>query len=206
MVHELDANPNDATPPVDQSLAIDADNLAMIETDGITSTGSGTITLPAAVADNENTMDVDETVAAFETAATFNGGPGTLKCAGQTDCTVTLDGDGDLTAVGNGWQFTPADGATVDVADADYLYYGFWLKRTAQDDGSTEYNEVETFAMSSLGDSTASELTNVMGSASYAGGRDGRVCEERARLGRHDRNGHLRPLHGGRKPHGVLRR
>ena len=168
MVHELDANPNDATPPVDQSLDIDAGNLAMIKTDGISSVGSGTITVPAAVEDNEDTMDVDETVAAFETAATFAGAMGTLKCAGDNPCTVTLDGDGDLTDVGNGWQFTPADGATVDVADTDHLHYGFWLKRTAQDDGSTEYNEVETFAMSSL--LPATNVAQVEGTASYAGG------------------------------------
>ena len=84
-VHELDANPNDATPSVDQSLAIDAENLAMIATTGITSTGAAEITLKAAVPDDDQTMDVDETVAAFETDATFDGAPGTLKCAGTDD-------------------------------------------------------------------------------------------------------------------------
>ena len=34
--------------------------------------------------------------------------------------------------------------------DGDYLSYGFWLKKTAQDDGSDEYDEVETFARSSV--------------------------------------------------------
>ena len=31
------------------------------------------------------------------------------------------------------------------MADADYLHYGFWLKKTTKD-GATTYNEVETFA------------------------------------------------------------
>ena len=31
------------------------------------------------------------------------------------------------------------------VADAEYLRYGFWLKKTTKD-GATTYNEVETFA------------------------------------------------------------
>ena len=44
-----------------------------------------------------------------------------------------------------GWIFTPDAGATSDVADADYLHYGFWLKKTTKD-GATTYNEVETFA------------------------------------------------------------
>ena len=168
MVHPLDANENDATPPVSQSLEINTANLVMIATDGITATGAGEITLPAAVADDDQTADMDETVAAFETAATFNGGPGTLKCAGAADCTVTLDADGDLTAVGNGWEFTPAEGATVDVADADFLNYGFWLKRTTKD-GATTYNEVETFAGSNVEASTGSELDDVEGSATYKG-------------------------------------
>ena len=71
---------------------IDTDNLAMIATDGITAVGGGIITVLAAFKDDANTADMDETVAAFETDATFDGAPGTLKCAvaGTTDCTVTL--------------------------------------------------------------------------------------------------------------------
>ena len=33
---------------------------------------------------------------------------------------------------------------------ADHLHYGFWLKRTTDADGATTYNEVETFAGSSV--------------------------------------------------------
>ena len=53
---------------------------------------------------------------------------------------------GMLTAASDGWIFTPATGATSDVADANYLQYGFWLERTTDEDGATTYNEVETFA------------------------------------------------------------
>ena len=166
----LDANPKTTGENDFQSVEIDADNLAKIKTDGISSTGSGTITVPAAVEDNANTMD-DETVAAFETAATFDGAPGTLKCAGASPCMVTLDGDGEITTVGNGWEFTPADGATIDVDDGDYLWYGVWLMKTAQDDGSDEYNQVETFADSSLVEAT--NVGNVDGSAEYKGGAAG---------------------------------
>ena len=35
---------------------------------------------------------------------------------------------------------------TVDVADADYLNYGFWLMRTTDEDGVLTYDEVSTFA------------------------------------------------------------
>ena len=84
----LDANAETEDGDDFQSLDIDADNLAMIMTDGITSTGAGTITVPAAVEDDDSTMDVDETVAAFETAATFDGALGTLTCAGTADGSV----------------------------------------------------------------------------------------------------------------------
>ena len=78
---------------------------------------------------------------------------------------------------GIGWEFTPADGATSDVADADYLDYGFWLKRTTDADGATTYNEVETFADSSIGASEpgqgALNVAGVQGTASYEGGAVG---------------------------------
>ena len=112
-------------------------------------------------------------MAAFETDATFDGAAGTLKCAGAADCTVTLDADGEITAFGIGWQFTPDADVTVDVADVDYLHYGFWLKKTADSDGATTYNEVETLAGSSLEVSTATELGTVEGSAIYSGGAVG---------------------------------
>ena len=149
--------------------------LAMIATTGITSTGAADITLNAAVEDNDDTPDMDETVAAFETDATFDGAPGTLKCAaaaGTAGCTVTLDADGEITGFGDDWEFTPADGATVDVDDADYLHYGFWLMRTTDADGATTYNEVQTFAGSSL-DEPSGSVENVEGSATYEGGAVG---------------------------------
>ena len=40
--------------------------------------------------------------------------------------------------------------AMVDVADADFFNYGFWLKRTTDEDGVLMYDEVETFAGSSI--------------------------------------------------------
>ena len=53
---------------------------------------------------------------------------------------------GTLIAMSDGWIFTPDTGATSDVPDADYLHYGFWLKRTTDAMGAVVYDEVETFA------------------------------------------------------------
>ena len=88
------------------------------------------------------------------------------------DCTVTIE-DGKVSEIGNGWVFTPNKGATSDVADADYLHYGFWLKRTTDEDGVLTYNEVETFAGSKLDASTGGDLDDVEGSATYNGGATG---------------------------------
>ena len=118
-------------------------------------------------ADDDATDDMDK---AFETAGTYNGAMGTYRCGGDTDCTVTLDAKGAVTGVSDGWVFTPDAGATSDVADADYLNYGFWLKRTTDEDGVLTYNEVETFADSSV---DASDVSSVEGRATYNGGATG---------------------------------
>ena len=123
-------------------------------------------TFDAAVEDNANTADVDESMDAAEVAGSYNGAPGTYKCTGTTDCSVTVDAEGKLTAASDGWIFTPDMGATSDVQDADYLHYGFWLKRTTTD-GATTYNEVETFAVSSV--DASGSVSAVEGTASYDG-------------------------------------
>ena len=123
-----------------------------------------------AVEDNLDTADVDESkdaTDAAEVAGSYNGAPGTYKCAGTgTICTVTVDNKGELTAASNGWIFTPGMGATSDVQDDDYVHYGFWLKKTTKD-GATTYNEVETFARSE--DVLSGSVAGVDGTASYDG-------------------------------------
>ena len=96
---------------------------------------------------------MDETVRAFEADATFDGAAGTVKCNSTdsgNDCMVTLNAKGEITLVTGDLDFTHADGAKVDVADADHLSYGFWLKRTTDEDGVLTYDDVETFVKSSV--------------------------------------------------------
>ena len=120
--------------------------------------------------DDDDTDDMDE---AFETAGTYNGAMGTYRCNRDTDCTVTLDAKGAITGISDGWIFTPATGATSDVADANYLHYGFWLMRTTKD-GATTYNEVETFAEAmGFADTVDTTLDAVTGTAMYEGGSVG---------------------------------
>ena len=114
----------------------------------------------------------DATDAADTVAGSYNGAMGTYMCAGgAAGCTVTLDAMGMLTAMSDGWIFTPDPGATSDVPDADYLHYGFWLKRTTDAMGAIVYDEVETFAASSV--AASGDVSSVTGSATYSGSTAG---------------------------------
>ena len=114
----------------------------------------------------------DEEDEAFETSGTYNGAMGMYKCAGGAGgCTVNINAMGKITGMSDGWIFTPDEGATSDVPDADYLHYGVWLKKTTDEDGVVTYNEVETFAGSSL--AATGDVTSVTGTATYEGGATG---------------------------------
>ena len=114
----------------------------------------------------------DDMDAAFTTAGSYNGATGTYTCAGgAAGCTVTLDAASMLTAMSDGWIFTPDAGATSDVPDADYLHYGFWLQRTTDAMGAVTYDEVETFAGSAA--AASGNVGAVTGSATYRGGTAG---------------------------------
>ena len=119
-----------------------------------------------AVADADPEAPGNQARSAAEVSGTYNGADGHYTCTGSTACTVTVNAKGMVTAVSSGWVFTPDRGATSDQPDYDYLSYGFWLKRTTDSDGVLTYNEVETFANSSV---AASGVADVTGTATYEG-------------------------------------
>ena len=185
----LNANP-ETTGEVDfQSLRVGVDDTtgpdeaqrALVKSDDFVP-GSGTITALTFARyqeDSDDAAEGDQTIEAFETEGTYNGAMGTYKCnatgTGSDDCTVTLDAKGAITAMSASWVFTPDAGATSDVADAEYLHYGFWLMRTTKD-GATTYNEVETFAEAmgfEITPTGADDLGVVTGDATYKGGSVG---------------------------------
>ena len=171
MGQELDVSTdtmNDVPDPTSEAFAIDendAEVRALVKSSAFTAGTVATLTFDD---DDSATNDTDE---AFETAGTYNGAMGTYRCNGDADCTVTLDAKGAITGMNDGWIFTPDAGATSDVADADYLHYGFWLMRTTDADGVLTYNEVETFAGSSI--AASGSVAGVTGSATYEGGSTG---------------------------------
>ena len=157
----LNTNNNDAGAA--QSLTINTSNVGNAASSEFPSTPDTTREYGQDVADTE-----DENEGAFE--GTFDGASGTFECA-SNNCSLETNADGKVTTVSGTWRFTPGEDETVSETDQDYLHYGVWLKKTAQDDGSDEYNQVETFADSNLDASTT--VAQVEGSASYKGGAAG---------------------------------
>ena len=136
-----------------------------------TEASEATLTFAMAIVDNDDVTPGNQPVAAFEGDGTYNGADGTYRCNGTADCTVTLDAKGLITAMSEGWIFTPDAGATSDVLDTNYLHYGVWLKKTTDEDGVLTYDEVETFAGSSI--AATGSVAQVTGTATYDGGATG---------------------------------
>ena len=171
---ELDVSTDD---PIDTFEALNVDQAseavrALVMADAFSASTAAVLTFARYQEDSDNSMDGNQTIEAFEAAGTYNGAMGTYKCnATNTDCSVTLDADDAITTMSDGWIFTPDADVTTDQPDYDYVNYGFWLKRTTDEDDVLTYNEVETFAGSSVG--ASSSVTQVTGKATYEGGATG---------------------------------
>lgn len=119
-------------------------------------------------------LGVDDTFVNTFTGS-FGGAMGEYSCTG-TDCTVTLNDKGVVTAVGGVWTFKAEAGAMVMLPDSGYLNFGWWMDETANDDGTYSY-AFQTFANAT--DATGMEETGVdvtnamMGTATYTGAAAG---------------------------------
>ena len=159
---------NDGTATNDYTALMVAQNAATyaLVRSAMFSAGSGTSTQHTFDFDNTTTTEVDE---ADEVSGTYNGAMGTYRCESTSDCTVTVNDKGMITAMSAGWIFTPNAGATSDVPDAMYQHYGFWIKKTTDSDGVVTYNEVETFA-GFTGVAATTDTSGAVGTAKYSGG------------------------------------
>ena len=140
--------------------------------------------VPAAPEGGTSTRPFDDDVATTPNVnegmhrGRFDGAMGTYTC-GSADCSVTVDDEGEATGLLGTWTFTPDPGATVDVADTNYLYYGFWLDTTTKDGKVTSYDNVQTFAGVGSGLTTPTRgLDAITGSAEYTGGATGVYVHE----------------------------
>ena len=148
-----------------EALTVVTANSALVKSSAFTAGTAADLMFPY---NDPGTTTVDD---AFETAGTYNGAMGTYRCNGDAECTVNIDAMGAIIAMGDGWIFTPDPRVTSDQPDYDYLHYGFWLEKTTDEDGGLKYDEVETFAGSSI--PVTGTVADVDGSAIYNGGSTG---------------------------------
>ena len=118
------------------------------------------------------------------TTVSFDGEVGNVEgmfsCSDATCTAPTRNDDGtvDTTDVAGQWAFIPTDAnAMIDVADDQYLYFGWWVDQTSDDDEDLAY-AVETFAAGvGFAAVAASGVgTAVEGSATYTGGAAGQYA------------------------------
>ena len=177
-IYPLNTNPDgpDTTATNYRSLtvisesSVNPNHLAHVDL-GISIPGEDTESTKMFDKDDEDTEDVDEGMQ----RGRFDGAMGTYSCTAQTTqdkCSVTINDKGKATAIVGMWEFTPDSGAMVDVADADYMHYGFWLDTTTKDGAVSSYDAVQTFAFSSLPEDRRT-LGDVTGTAEYSGGAAG---------------------------------
>ena len=162
-VYPFDANPDPDGNNENRSLTFNTVNLPMAMSTEFPSTPS---TKREFLEDDAGTPNENEGAV----MGTFDGAPGTFECV-STGCSIETDDDGALEDVRGTWRFTPDKGAMVNVADGDYLHFGYWLESTENDDGTSSY-KFQAFSGGGMAfDGGAVE--NVHGTAEYSGSAGG---------------------------------
>ena len=152
-------------------------------------TGSTTVVLGSLVTRPGTTVE------RLEFPGTWRGVPGTFICSTQGQCNTQGEGisvSAELNdkgeevlmatfADGREWVFQPTDkAATADVADEDYLYFGWWKNEPAEKTGETPAFAYgfRTFASGSQ-PFDADGMTKVEGRATYSGAATGKYALEK---------------------------
>ena len=103
-----------------------------------------------------------------EVTGTFDDAQGTYVCTPAMDngCTSSIrSGGGIALAGGAGWKFVPDEGAMVTKTDTEYRYFGWWLRKAADDSYS-----VGAFHGGVGGDAQDfANLSQLQGTATYSG-------------------------------------
>ena len=98
---------------------------------------------------------------------TFAGASGEYACSGSA-CTATLDNRGAVAALTGTWTFAPAESAMLQFPDAQYLFFGNWIREKGED-----AFDFQSFA-GATGYEASIPVTDAMtGSATYEGAAAG---------------------------------
>ena len=142
-------------------------------------------TIPG-TADNASTIGVNEGINLV--MGSLYGVPGTFRCDDAAACTRSSDGDGNLSALGGTWNFTPTlPAGTTDqtrtaavaalmvlgvVPDPDYMDIGYWIQYAEDKDGN-QTRGILAYAGDNRIDGIGS-VAAVQGTAKYVGPALGR--------------------------------
>lgn len=130
--------------------------------------------------------DAEDTV-----SGTFMKAPGTYTCIATGGCTMAATEAG-VTVVDAQWTFTPAAGATLQQPDAQYLQFGWWVRKDK--DGPTHAGVLYREVVPQVGTATLVTIVDsapLVGKASYAGAAAGKFAISDPLRAGHDNAGHF---------------
>ena len=114
----------------------------------------------------------------FTARGTYDGAPGEFRCTGTDACTSTNDGKAGPSLMTGTWHFKPDVGAMTSPADANYLYYGWWVRKDA-DDEPTSASAFAGIVGDVDGTGTTTGGDALTGSATYEGHAAGKFAIHR---------------------------
>ena len=106
----------------------------------------------------------------IELSGTLQGARGIFRCGGNDDtasCVITKTGEGNFIFTG-GWRFFPSSSAKVNVPDAEYMWFGWWSRKTDTEEGTYVHHGVVN------PDGVSSGFVGATGTATYVGPAVGR--------------------------------
>ena len=140
-------------------IAIGQAHKDLIKSSRFPTTASQTFTV---IPSNIDTGD-DNANDATKFRGTFDGASGDFQCSGT--CSVRYTGAGYLFGSGQTWTFRTTNSAKVRVPDKDFMYFGWWRRKT-NESGAFSYG---TFSSQERTAADGTEFNALEGSATYEG-------------------------------------
>ncbi len=167
--------------------------------DGSSDNKKDDYTVPAAVADRNIAGSAfpttgTETYAGNDRkfAGTYMGASGTYECTSSGDdaCQASARGDDRILLTG-AWTFTPSAGAMLDMTDARYLQFGWWVRKDNDGDPTHAGAFYGSTGSSTLDPFSTVNNDNLVGKATYMGKAAGKFAVSDGLRPADDHSGHF---------------